>query len=83
MSAATVRAKVAGEVRTRRVRRGNWNAEMGAWGNGFDHSWRDAHRGEHLPEPSTRARLTQAERETYTRAYHEARAILRGAGVVS
>ena len=83
MSAAKVRATVAGAAKVKRVRRGNWNPEVGPWGNGFDHAWRDAHRGEHLPEPSSRARLTLAERQEYTRAYHEARAILRGAGVVT
>ena len=81
---ATVRVHpvAEGTVKVRRVRRGNWNRRLGAWGNGFDHGWRDAHRGVHLPEPSAKAPLTPEGREVYTFAYHEARAILVGAGEV-
>ena len=66
----------------KRVRRRNWNRELGPWGNGFDHGWADALAGRHLPKPSAKAPLTPEGREVYTAAYHEAVAILRGAGEV-
>ena len=83
---ATVRVHpvAEGTVKVRRVRRLRWRRDLGPWGNGFDHGWRDSFRGVHLPTPSVReaARLTPAERETYEHAYHEAVAILRGVGEV-
>ena len=81
MSAPVRVHPVAGTVR--RVRRLRWRRDLGPWGNGFDHGWRDAHRGEHFPEPSAKAPLTPEGRKVYEHAYHEAVAILRGAGEVS
>ena len=77
--AAVLREKREGTTKRRRLR---WRRDMGPWANGFDHSWRDAHRGVHLPEPSVNAPLTPEGRELYEQAYAEARAILAGAGEV-
>ena len=65
----------------KRVRRRNWNRELGPWGNGFDHGWADALAGRHLPAMSAKAPDQSPEaREAYTAAYHEAVAILREGG---
>ena len=65
----------------KRVRRRNWNRELGPWGNGFDHGWADALAGHHLPAMSAKAPDQSPEaREAYTAAYHEAVAILREGG---
>ena len=65
-------------IKRRRLR---WNADLGPWGNGFDHGWRDGLRGVDFPEPAASHPIaTDTEREAYTGGYHEARAVLRGAG---
>ena len=65
-------------VRRRRLR---WNADLGPWGNGFDHGWRDAHRGVSFGGTlSVRAPVGKdtAEEEDYRRAYLEAQGVVDG-----
>ena len=76
MSAAGVR------VKRRRLR---WNPEVGPWGNGFDHGWRDAHRGVSfggtmsVRHPVAKDTAAAAD---YRRAYLEAQGVVDGGPMV-
>ena len=81
MSAAKVRAKVAGKPKRVRRRRVRWNHDAGPWCNGFDAGWRDAHRGVNfggsMSGKAPGAQDPEA-RRVYAEAYRRAHEIVDG-----
>ena len=81
ISTTKVRPVKATATRKRIRRRLRWNHDAGPWGNGFDHGWKDAHRGVDfggtVSDRSPVARDPKA-RRLYAAAYREAQSVVSG-----